>query len=637
VLASTGLLLAGMLVAAGAAVVSACTAGLPSLPGSSHAAAFRPSGTRVVRRNVEAADYAGSEACAACHADLARTFAASPMHRMTRMAADAEISAPFQGESLTLGHDRATLETHGGGRFMRLTSDGASPASRDRLYRVTRVIGGHHREDFVGAPVATYEEAPKLGDEEVVLPVSYLIHKKRLRYKGYSVMVRERPRLEAGPVWDRTCPFCHNTVPLLSTLLGALAGPRAPHYQGEVVDLLLPDDRAFEYLAADETGLEDAVSREMSRLGAPHDTGALSVVLSRAIDSTRHRFTGKDLLEVGIGCESCHGGCQEHVVDPSVRPSLLPRAPYLSVRKRGAEPTSSAEIEAHACARCHQVLFSRYPWTWEGGRRQAMPGGSHINSGEARDLLLGGCKGALGCTACHDPHAADSTARLASLETTRGNEVCLACHRELGANDALRAHAHHDPDGAAGVCIACHMPKKNMSLEGRLTRYHRVGSPTEPLRVLADRPIECALCHADKSVETLVGTMETWWKKRYDREILRASYGDLSQNALLATLRRGKPHEKAVALAVLGEKHVRDGAPLFAAELADEYPLVREYAANALHETFGEPCDLHLGAADSATRDAEMARCSQVAGVPIGAPPPPAARPAARADEPVED
>jgi predicted CXXCH cytochrome family protein len=624
-----GLLLASIAVAA----ASACHPARPLVAAVSSPVAPRPAGARVVSRNVEAADYVGSDACAPCHGDLARTFAGSPMHRMTRMIANTDVAAPFQGESLTLAGDRATLETRAGTRFVRIDHEGAADPA---LYRVTRVIGGHHREDFVGVRVGAYEDAPRPVDDELVLPVSYLIDRKRLRYKGYSVMVRERPHLEAGPVWNRTCPFCHNTVPLISTLFGALAGPRAPHYQGEVVDALLPRDRAFQYASADDTGLGEAVSREIERLGGDAPKGTLATALLGAIDTTRRRFTGAKLLEVGIGCESCHGGCREHVLDPSVHPSLLPRAPYLAVRGAEAAPPSTAEVETHGCARCHQVLFSRYPWTWEGGRRHATPGGSHINSGEARDLLLGGCKGALACTACHDPHAADDTARLASLETTRGNEVCLACHSALRPPDALRAHAHHDPDGAGGACIACHMPKKNMSLEGELTRYHRIGSPTDAARVLLDRPVECAICHADKSVETLVATMEGWWNKSYDRDVLAAAYGDLTENALRATLRLGKPHEKAVALAILGNKRDRQSATMFAAELDDEYPLVRDFAALALRATFGAACDLHLGA-DRASRDAEADRCSRAAGFPVGKARLEASRLPAGADEPTED
>ena len=66
------------------------------------------------------------------------------------------------------------------------------------------------------------------------------------------------------------------------------------------------------------------------------------------------------------------------------------------------------------------------------------------------------------------------------------------------------------------------MPRKNMGLGYDLTRYHRIGSPDRPGRVERDRPLECALCHVD-SVGELVGSMERWWGKRYDRGALRGS------------------------------------------------------------------------------------------------------------------
>jgi len=160
------------------------------------------------------------------------------------------------------------------------------------------------------------------------------------------------------------------------------------------------------------------------------------------------------------------------------------------------------------------------------------------------------------------------------------------------------------------------MPKKNMSLTGALTRYHRIGSPTDTARVLGDRPVECAVCHADKSVEALLRQMETWWNKAYNREVLTASYGDLGEGALHATLRRGKPHEKAVALSVLGARGDRDAGRLFATELANEYPLVREYAAEALRATFGDACDLDLSK-DAETLAAAASRCSRAAGFPV--------------------
>ena len=104
------------------------------------------------------------------------------------------------------------------------------------------------------------------------------------------------------------------------------------------------------------------------------------------------------------------------------------------------------------------------------------------------------------------------------------------------------------------------MPKKNMGLGYALTRYHRIGLPDDPARVEHDRPIECALCHADKTVVELVGKMETWWGRKYDRAALANLYGSLEARPLPATLMRGKAHEQAVAVAVLGDAHADGGA-----------------------------------------------------------------------------
>jgi predicted CXXCH cytochrome family protein len=568
-----------------------------------------------------------------CHTDIASSFGDSPMHRMTRLASHADIRAPFEGETLRFKDETATLETKSGARFVRL----ARPGAPERTYRVTRVLGGRYREDFVGVPVASEEQGAALSrpidhGDELVLPVSYLIGQRRLRYKGYSVLVRERRALEPGPVWNRTCLLCHNTAPYLVSLLGALAGHGSHPYQGEVVDLLLDGRRSYSYAVTDAGLFSRAVLSEVEReSGSGVDvSGGAGDVARRGINAVRDRLTGSGLLEVGIGCESCHGGSAEHVRSPETRPSFLPVAPFLSVQKTDGKPPTRAELVNHACARCHQVLFSRYPFTWEGGKRYAMPGGSEINSGEGRDFLLGACSGAMSCTACHDPHAKDEQTHLLELATPKGNRVCLTCHAELGSAPALRAHSHHDPSGAGGSCIACHMPKKNLSLDTGLTRYHRIGSPTDPARVYSDRPLECALCHADKSATELVSTMQKWWNKAYETGALRALYGDGAESVLVATLERGKPHEKGVAMAVLSEALAEPSAargakeklaPLFARELANEYPLIREFARLALLRAVGAtdgaaPCDLSMYAAlPRLEKDADA--CLRKAGLPL--------------------
>jgi predicted CXXCH cytochrome family protein len=277
------------------------------------------------------------------------------------------------------------------------------------------------------------------------------------------------------------------------------------------------------------------------------------------------------------------------------------------------------------------VLFSRYPFTWEGGlRRGGNAGGSPTTSGEARDFLLGGCARQMSCVTCHDPHAEDRTEALGRLAGADGNAVCVRCHPQYGAPEALRAHSHHDPGSAGAGCIACHMPRKNMGLGYALTRYHRIGSPDEPARVERDRPLECALCHADKTVGDLVGTLERWWGKRYDRAALRDLYGDLDARPLEATLGRGKAHEQAVAVAVLGEAHARSALPAVARQLANPFPLVRYFARKAVGQIRGAPCEVDL---DRPLPEIQAAARRCVPEMQAG----PAAPAPARGDEPDED
>jgi predicted CXXCH cytochrome family protein len=564
----------------------------------------------LVSSNILRGDYAGSASCEPCHAAIYARWKASPMRRMTRLASEVKPQAPFDGTTLRLKGDAVTMEEHEGRRYMRLVTQktGAS------LYRVTKVIGGRYREDFAGYEVSSTEEnALPVGNphQEPVLPASYLIFARQWRYKGYSVMVKERPYIEKGGApWRQTCIFCHNTTPYLSTIYDDLEDGPSRSYQGSVSDRLLPDSRQWKLRPKEPIGLAKALSTEIAYLQkspAKAASGAPAELLDEAIKVTDHRFDESHLVEVGIGCEACHNGSREHVADPRRKPSLLVQSAIVKLTTpRDAAPTH-AEAVNHTCARCHTVLFSRYPYTWEGGLRNGNAGGSTINSGEARDLLLGGCQGQLACTACHDPHAEDAQDKLERMGTVAGNSLCLGCHAKYEGKAALAAHTHHAPEGQGSACLACHMPRKNTGLGYRLTRYHRIGSPTDRDRVEKDRPLECALCHADKPAADLVGTMELWWNKSYDRRALTALYGKLAESAILSTLSRGKPHEQITAAAVLGERGQRSQTALLVPLLSSEYPLARYYARAAIERLMGSPLPVDLDGDSEAIQRASLA------------------------------
>jgi hypothetical protein len=539
----------------------------------------------VVSNNMLRSDYAGSQACRGCHVEIWERWNGSPMRRMTRDVESTRIRAPLDGRRLEFMGDSAALEKHEGRPYLSITSNGG----RSELYSITKVIGGRYREDFVGVEVdGTRAPAPRFGDERV-LPVSYLVFDGSLRYKGYSVMSPERPELRKGARWRTTCIFCHNTVPAFSSLLDEVYGDGAPTYQG-AASVELPENKRFHFEITDADELERAVLAELQSLGSDEQPSSRDpkALLDTLISATRRNFGENHLIELGVGCEACHGGAKEHVRNPTRRPSFRLESSFVQVKAPGGGAPTPAQDINRACAKCHTVLFTRYPYTWEGRTRNASPGGSHINSGEARDLLLGGCSTELHCANCHDPHGKGKSQATPERPAASLDALCAKCHTAQGAPERRAAHTHHAPGSAGTHCIECHMPRKNMGLAYDLVRYHRIGSPTDRERVEGDRPLECALCHADRSVQSLVTTMERWWKKSYNRSALHELYGtDLSVNVLEATLRRGKPHEKAVVIGVVKEQKLAARAPLVVEELDNEYPLVRFFAKSALERLLG--------------------------------------------------
>jgi predicted CXXCH cytochrome family protein len=548
----------------------------------------------IVTSNIERADYAGSAGCADCHGQIFTAWQASPMRNMTRNAATAKIRAPFDGATLHVGDDTATMEMDGTARIVRVVNK--QGAAR---FRVTKVVGGRYREDFVGID----ETGPD--HRERVLPATYVFSTKSWRYKGYSVMVKERPAISMTAVWSHDCIPCHNTLPYATMLYDELYGPGLPPYQGKLSDRLMPQTRLWGAHALDDTGLAHALATEIAFLGdtAPADATARDLLPAAAKASVRH-LDGGHLVELGIGCEACHNGAREHAADPKVLPSFEVKSQLVGVDPPRGQSGTRAQWINHTCAKCHTVLFSRYPWTWEGGDRAKHPGGSSISSGEGRDYQLGGCASEMACTSCHDPHTADSPDKLRALATHAGDATCIGCHLQFRDAESVERHSRHKSVG----CVACHMAKKNMGLDYSLIRYHRIGSPTDPKRVTADRPLECALCHADYSVDKIVTAMEQWWGKTYNRTALRALYGDdLGVNALYATLARGKAHEQATAIAVLGEVRDRNAIEPIAGQLAHEYPLVRYFALHALETITGTRIAIDVGAPTDGIR-AEAAR-----------------------------
>ena len=242
--------------------------------------------------NLLRGDYAGSAACADCHPAIYAAWERSAMHGMTRDAKTAAIRAPFDGATLQVGSDRATMMLRGGERVVEIATQRGA-----QTYRVTKVVGGHYREDFVGVAVrgdaGGGDDGSAAPGAERVLPATYVFSTGSWRYKGYSVMVKERPAIVIGGRWSRECLPCHNTLPL-ATMLYDDIDPRVPSYQGKLSDRVIPASRAWAARAIDEPGLGRALGDEIAFLGgAPAEGTALHDQLSAAAVANQQHLTGR--------------------------------------------------------------------------------------------------------------------------------------------------------------------------------------------------------------------------------------------------------------------------------------------------------------------------------------------------------
>ena len=472
---------------------------------------------------------------------------------------------------------------------------GDSCGSRATQSRAARFAYPGHARDrrtlpgglSVGVPVARRRCTPLLAVRSrrrgcPACLVSFHRASSTSRYKGYSVMVHERNGLSSpGPVWNRTCLFCHNTVPYLDSLLGALAGPRAPQNTREkVVDALLSGaPRIGSTVTTDAPELASGLSRQKPSAapGANYSTherdGKTGSGLRRAASMRPaiRLLPDASLLEVGIGCESVPRG------EPRARRETVSVFPFVRARRA----LSRRSYRTAAACRAH-ARRTREP------RVRPLPPGSvfalpvHMgrgrqetrHAGGKRDQLRRGAglssRGVLGGNDVHRLPRSTHQRRARPPGTARDSR---RQSRVFGLSRQASSRPPRRPSrrilittqkGTQGSCIAYHVPKKNMSLDTDMTRYHRIGI-TEQTRFACspDRPLECALCHADKQVAR--ARRDPWrhgGTRRMTREALRAlRRRPGGQRPLLATLERDEAsrawHSRSYRAPLLSRRALR--------------------------------------------------------------------------------
>jgi len=197
---------------------------------------------------------------------------------------------------------------------------------------------------------------------------------------------------------------------------------------------------------------------------------------------------------------------------------------------------------------------------------------------------MGPCfrSGKIDCLHCHT-----SSGRY-RFQQERFNDACVPCHQDK-VNDP-RPHTHHAPEGPAGKCIACHMPKTTFA---RMSRSDHSMLPPAPAATLEyQSPNACNLCHADKDAAWADGLVRGWRTRDYQAPVLRraalvaaARRRDWTKLPEMLSYVRDRGRDEVYATSLIRLMQTSDDnriPPVLLAAMKDPSPLVRSAAADAI-------------------------------------------------------
>lgn len=231
-------------------------------------------------------------------------------------------------------------------------------------------------------------------------------------------------------------------------------------------------------------------------------------------------------VELGVGCEMCHGPGSHHVISQKSRDMASPR--QMSFRQ-----------QTELCGQCHVRGYSRRTPIRYGFPVGYRPGDLlsdyfspyEIETGENTAFFWGTgqershhqqyigfvaskhyAKKKATCVTCHNPHGSDHPHQL--RRSTEDNSLCYQCHVDKWAN--VTAHTHHKSleVSAGSRCTNCHMIYTSRTINSYDIATHTfwVPSPSDTIRFKV--PNACNTCHADKDPVWALDTMIKWWREK---------------------------------------------------------------------------------------------------------------------------
>lgn len=242
--------------------------------------------------------------------------------------------------------------------------------------------------------------------------------------------------------------------------------------------------------------------------------------------SVDYNIRTKQVAEWNVGCEKCHGPGSEHAERPS-------RGNILDPARMNYVQASDTCIQCHSQGRPLASPIEGKYYDWPVGYRVGLnlrdywqleqytlgettfthypDGTAHKNRMQGNDFVQSVMyRRGVTCFSCHDVHGTDNYAQLRKP----ADELCMDCHGPLSLNGprtaTIEEHTHHKKDSAGSSCIACHMPKIEVTIADVKVRAHTFAFITPTMTDKYKIPNPCTTCHADKSTAWATEALRHW-------------------------------------------------------------------------------------------------------------------------------
>ena len=242
--------------------------------------------------------------------------------------------------------------------------------------------------------------------------------------------------------------------------------------------------------------------------------------------SVDYNIRTHQVAEWNVGCERCHGPGSAHIDHATQNNILNPaRMDYVSAsdtciqcHSQGRPLTNPIEGKYYDWPVGYNVgLNLREYWQLEEhtlGQQSFThfaDGTAHKNRMQGNDFVQSVMyRRGVTCFDCHDAHGTDNYAQLRKPV----DKLCLDCHGAGSRNGpreaTLEEHTHHKTGSAGGECVACHMPKIEVTVANIDVRSHTFQFIAPAMTDRYKIPNPCTSCHTDKTTAWAADAMRHW-------------------------------------------------------------------------------------------------------------------------------